>query len=79
MTTNPAPQVVTLVATGKLPAHVDLEEFAERIGWALRDQGLDFIGCDWAPDADTIQDAVDATGPVTVLDLNPTRAEAEQM
>lgn len=83
-------RIVTIVATVRVPARGTVEatdEAVERLATSvtalLTEQGVELVGCDWAPDADTIADCVDPVDPdaedlhrVEVLDLNPVRAEA---
>lgn len=74
----PKPRVVTIVAT--ISTTADDERIRAAILAALEvpleEHDTKLIPCGWAPDADTISDAldVDCTGArteVTVLDLNP--------
>ncbi|MEU0078518.1 hypothetical protein ABZY58_11530 [Micromonospora tulbaghiae] len=70
-TDQPAPHVVTVVATLDLgnvpPAAVEAE-----IRATLARLGARLVPCGWAPDPDTIADCTGADR-VDVLDLNPNR------
>lgn len=71
---------VTIVATVRVLARgteAATAEAVDRLRSAvldtLADQGAELVPCDWAPDGDTITDAIGQERPVTVLDLNPGR------
>ena len=59
-------RIVTLVATVRVLAR-GTEEYTDealgrlslRVQELLREEGVELIGCDWTPDADTIADNVD--------------------
>ena len=72
MTTNlnQHQRVVTIVATVTVPSWATDDQLAEMFTAYLVREGASLIPCDWAPDADTISDAVGGR-PVTVVDLNP--------
>lgn len=72
--TEPAVHIVTVVATVLLPDNLD--RFRARLEEFLLAQGTYVVPCDWAPDPDTIADAINPDwAPVEVLDLSPTRTQ----
>jgi hypothetical protein len=65
----------TIVVTVRLPEDKDAISVGDLVELAVTDVGATIVGCDWAPDADTIFDQIDL-GPderFCVVDLNPTR------
>jgi hypothetical protein len=64
------PVIFTLVATGQTLTPLSEVEYAVRI--TLQAKGVELIPCNWAPDADTITDAVQipADATVAILDLD---------
>lgn len=71
---------VTVVATVRVPARgteATTAAAVDRLRSAVLDtlaaEGVELVPCDWAPDGDTITDAIGQERPVTVMDLNPGR------
>jgi len=70
---HPEPRLVTLVVTVR--SDLSEDDLAQAVRDVVQDDlGAEIVPCDWAPDADTITDAVgDGSEPVVVIDLNPPR------
>lgn len=70
-------RVVTIVATIRTTADLDRirAAFLGVVEVPLEDYDTELIGCDWAPDRDTIMDAVNLLDDESfeVVDLNPGR------
>lgn len=66
----------TIVATVALDSQT-AEHVARTVRAVLEATlGLDLVGCDWAPDLDTIADATGVDyDNIVLLDLNPARSE----
>lgn len=73
-----APRYATVVATVRLPegyTTADLGVLADLVTATLvQTEGCELVGCDWAPDLDTVAEAIGADfGTVALVDLNPPR------
>lgn len=58
----------TLVATGQTQASLDV--IADTVRAALHDAGVELVECNWAPDLDTVSDAVPGNPTLALVDLN---------
>lgn len=79
MTSTPDARV-TYVATVRLSARgsepataAAVDRLRDAILDLLAEYGAELLPCGWAPDGDTITDAIGGGRPVTVVDMNPPR------